>query len=132
MANFSMSTQKRAWLLDADEAFYLRYLANLMTNANSKESKLTVVHSLPSIIPKLEPISANEREQLIEEELIMSKYCQQIQNYFGEESVSEKQSRLKRPIGAPLNWRVAATASTYFRRFYLNNSLSIFDPRLMM
>lgn len=91
------------------------------------------VQTLPKAIDEEFELNLGQQKKslLDQEEIFITRYCNDIQTYFGEETKEEKKKG-KRLIGAPCHWRVAATAIVYFRRFYLNNNLKCFDPRIIM
>ena len=92
-----------------------------------------VVCTIPSIIKQKELKESKELSKLINlKEIFLIRYSKLIQTHFGDESDEERKSHSRRLVGVALYWRVAATAITYFKRFYLNNSLLAFDPRIIM
>ena len=130
MSSFCVSTQCQEWLMDPEDLIFLR----ARSLALSKESHNCTVRTLPDVLEEelLEfEVDQSKRSILEQEEVYITKCCHDIQLYFGEETNEERKTG-KRLLGASCHWRVAATAIVYFRRFFLNNNLSDFDPRVIM
>ena len=83
-------------------------------------------------------ISNNECSRLSErisrDEKIINYFCRLIQLTCGIVSFKEDVDSIDIPgtLRLPVYWRHVATAIEFFKRFYLNNSLLHFDPRIIM
>ena len=122
MSSFCISNHCRAWLLSESDYRSLR------THAIQCDAK--GVRSLPDIeangIFSSETITLNLDDILNGEIIYISYCCRFIHESFGPQDQQPKKHRV------PLYWRVAATAAVFFQRFYLNNSLKSFNPKIMM
>jgi hypothetical protein len=71
--------------------------------------------------------SAAEQGTLKEEDAILRYFCEWMMDTVGPANPVKGTTPLFQK-----SWRLQATAMVYFQRFYLFNSLSVFDPRHVM
>lgn len=116
MASFSLSSHHKQWLMNHEEIVRLRIQAILTLD----EPVRTISDNVFTL-----DISPDILKIINEEDIILVRYSGIIQQAFGIQDNQEKN-------GSKLSWRLSATAIMYFRRFYLNNSLLLHDPRIVM
>lgn len=122
MELFEESTHCKFWLMTREEMLSRRESA---VSASISEE---LAH--PPMKRKLEETKDSDlRSILHEDEAVLCRYSAIIQHYFGDSAHSSTDST-RGPT--PKHWRVASTAIVFLRRFYLNNSLTQHDPRLIL
>eukprot|EP01040_Poterioochromonas_malhamensis_P006720 gene6720-7240_t len=103
MSDFEVSTQHNSWLLSRPQLDVIR--SKVLQERDNRN-----IDELPQF--------------LIEEELATQYFCRQILIVFGRLPQTQKILRRK--------WRVPATATIYFRRFYIYHSFLDYDPRIIL
>ena len=129
--SFHNSKHAECWLFSAAEINKCRAVANNRSNGVKDASTIytTIKDGNTFGEVKLEDdVLVAHEQQLYEEEMILRHFCRQIQISL---SIEERRT-LGFAARDQKHWRVSATAIMYFRRFYLNNSLSIHDPRVIL
>lgn len=82
------------------------------------------VRTIPSKRRLEQAIEPEIHQKLEDEEVLLAKYSENIQQLF--DPVDSELPRFT------YYWRMSTTAVAFFRRFYLNNSLLQYEPRLAM
>ena len=144
MSDFLESSNYRLWIflsseVDACKRASICRAATLgdssKGNRNDAMPVYTTIKASQSIDPikelalKEDPYKHAEVSAIIEDEEYLTRhFCHQIELCMS--------SRETRTFGFTScenkHWRVCATAIVYFRRFYLNNSMSVHDPRVIL
>jgi hypothetical protein len=130
--------QEHCWLFTEDEVLQCRAYANSRkdivkeqdieddSSGSHGSAVYTTIKQLDGNV-KIEKVGI-DAAQLEQDEYVIRHFCRQIQICL---SSGDKRSFGMSPREHKY-WRVCATSILYFRRFYLNNSLLIHDPRVIM
>jgi len=150
MSDFQLSAHHRLWLFTPAEVESFRILANsrlaesgFIAGSASQEPKDDAVEEIPQMyttskatqeegavkIENMKVEKTDEALQTIEdEEYLLRHFTRQM-----DMCMSKQETRTLGFVSCESkHWRVSATAIVYFRRFYLNNSMSTHDPRIIM
>ena len=150
MSDFQLSAHHRLWLFTPAEVELFRILANsrlaesgFIAGSPSQEPKDDAVEEIPQMyttskatqeagavkIEDMKVEKTDEALQIIEdEEYLLRHFTRQM-----DMCMSKQETRTLGFVSCESkHWRVSATAIVYFRRFYLNNSMSTHDPRIIM
>jgi hypothetical protein len=150
MSDFQESAHHQLWLFTPAEVESFRLLANsrvagsgFIAGSSSLEPKDGAPEEIPQMYTTSKAVqgegaikianmkvekTAQALQTLEEEEYLLRHFTRQM-----DMCMSKQEARTLGFVSCEAkHWRVSATSIVYFRRFYLNNSMSTHDPRVIM